>query len=106
MKRIVYNKLVRDKIPEIIQNANKIAVTEVVSDEEYLMLLDEKFVEESKEYYESRDLEELADVLEVIYSIVKARGISIEELENIRKKKLEKRGSFGNKVFLKEVVEE
>ena len=106
MKRIVYNKLVRDKIPEIIQNANKIAVTEVVSDEEYLMLLDEKFVEESKEYYESRDLEELADVLEVIYSIVKARGISIDELENIRKKKLEKRGSFGNKVFLKEVVEE
>ena len=78
-----YHKLVRDHIPEIIENDGKQCICEELSKENYLVLLDEKLQEELNEYEESKSLEELADLLEVMYAVVKARGWSVEELEQI-----------------------
>ena len=69
-----YDKLVRDRIPEIIQADGKRCVVETLSDEGYLSLLDRKLDEELAEYQESKSLEELADLLEVIRAVVRARG--------------------------------
>lgn len=101
-----YHKLVRDRIPEIIQASGKIYVTETLSDADYLKMLDAKLDEELLEYYKDQNLEELADLLEVIYACAAARGSSIEELEKVRKEKADKRGGFEKKILLKEVVEE
>ncbi len=100
-----YNKLVRDRIPEIIQSAGKSCTTEVLSDEDYLRMIDVKLDEELAEYHESGSIEELADLLEVIYAAACARGTSPEELEAVRVKKSEERGSFSRKILLKEVTE-
>lgn len=106
MKHITHNKLVRDKIPEIIENAGKTAVTEIVSEAEYIQLLDTKLNEECSEYQESKEIEELADMLEVIYAIAEARGSGVENLEAIRREKADKRGRFKDRIFLKEVIED
>lgn len=97
-----YHKLVRDHIPEIIENDGKQCICEELSKENYLVLLDEKLQEELNEYEESKSLEELADLLEVMYAVVKARGWSLEELEQIRKEKAEQRGGFEKRILLKE----
>ena len=98
-----YNKLVRDRIPEIIENSGKTAHTHLLSDEEYIAELDRKLGEEYAEYQADKNIEELADMLEVIYAIAKARGVSVDELESIRSAKAEKNGAFEKKVFLEEV---
>ena len=100
---MIYNKLVRDKIPEIIKQDGKICVTEVLSDEEYLRMVDEKLDEELEEYHKVQNVEELADLIEVIYAAAVARGYSVEELEKVRQVKVEKRGAFNNRILLKEV---
>ena len=100
-----YNKLVRDYIPEIIQSAGKSCTTEVLSDEDYLRMIDIKLDEELAEYHESGSIEELADLLEVIYAAACARGSSPADLEQVRVRKAEKRGSFSRKILLKEVTE-
>lgn len=100
-----YNKLVRDRIPEIIRKAGKSCTTEVLSDEDYLHMIDAKLDEELAEYHESGSIEELADLLEVIYSAACARGSSPEELELVRVRKAEERGSFKNRILLREVTE-
>lgn len=105
MKEIVYNKLVRDKIPEIIESDGKTCQIEILSDAKYLEMIDAKLDEELAEYHKDQNLEELADLLEVIHAAAIARGYSIEELEALRAKKAEKRGGFREKVFLKKVVE-
>lgn len=69
-----YHKLVRDRIPEIIEADGKTCVCETLSDENYISLLDQKLNEELTEYQESKSLEELADLLEVMQAVVKARG--------------------------------
>ena len=97
MPTITHNKLVRDKIPDIIKSAGKQAV--------YLVELDRKLSEECAEYQADKSLEEMADVLEVLYSIAVARGYSVEELERVRAEKAEKRGGFADKIFLEEVLE-
>ncbi len=106
MKEIIYDKLVRDRIPEIIENSNKRCETEILSDDKYLEMIDKKLDEELAEYHKDKNIEELADLLEVIYAATKARGYSIEELEKIRAKKAEKRGGFDKKILLKKVIEE
>ena len=100
-----YNKLVRDRIPEIIQSAGKSCTIEVLSDEDYLRMIDAKLDEELAEYHESGSIEELADLMEVIYAAACARGSSAEELEQVRVRKAEKRGSFNKKILLREVTE-
>ncbi|MCI8473974.1 MAG: nucleoside triphosphate pyrophosphohydrolase [Oscillospiraceae bacterium] len=101
----VYNKLVRDRIPEIIEADGKICLIETLPDERYLEMLDTKLNEELAEYQESKSLEELADLLEVVGTVVKARGWSWEQLEQVRKEKAVQRGGFENRLLLKEVYE-
>lgn len=101
-----YNKLVRDKIPQIIEADGKSCTTEILSNEEYIKMLDEKLNEEFIEYQESKAVEELADILEVVYAIATARGYSQETVERIRKQKADKRGKFKKKILLKEVIED
>lgn len=101
-----YNKLVRDNIPEIIEASGKTCVTEVLLDDEYLKMIDAKLDEELAEYHKDQNIEELADLLEVIRAATIARGYTIEDLENVRVEKAAKRGGFVKKILLKEVIEE
>ena len=105
MNKIVYNKLVRDRIPEIIEQTGKTCTYSILSDEDYLKMLDEKLNEELAEYQEDKSMEELADLLEVVRAVAVARGCSFEELEEIRRAKAAKRGGFEKKLFLEEVIE-
>ena len=102
----VYNKLVRDRIPEIIDKDGKRCVCETLLQDQYITMLDAKLNEELAEYQESKSLEELADLLEVMGAVVKARGYTWDQLTAIRKKKLEDRGGFEKRILLKEVYEE
>ena len=102
----VYNKLIRDRIPEIIETSGKTCVTEILSDEAYLEMLGKKLDEELAEYHKDQNIEELADLLEVIRACAVARGYSVEELEQVRADKAAKRGGFEGKILLKEVMEE
>ena len=97
--------VVRDKIPQIIEEDNKKCSIRILDDEEYLQMVDAKLDEELAEYHKDQNVEELADLLEVIYAAAKARGYSIEELERIRKEKADKRGAFDKKIFLETVTE-
>ena len=106
MKTITYHKLVRDKIPEIIEAQGKKCKVRTLSDDEYLKMIDAKLDEELAEYHEDQNIEELADLMEVIYAAAKARGYSVEELEKVRAQKAEKRGAFEKRLLLEEVVEE
>ena len=106
MKEITYNKLVRDKIPQIIEASGKTCETEVLSDERYLEMLDKKLNEELAEYQQEKSLEELADLLEVLYAVAVARGYSLKELEHVRAEKKDKRGGFAEKIFLIKVTED
>ena len=100
-----YHKLVRDRIPEIIEADGKTCVCETLSDEAYIRLLDQKLNEELVEYQESKSLEELADLLEVMQAVVRARGWTLDELEQVRADKAAERGGFVKKILLKEVWE-
>ena len=104
-KIITHNKLVRDRIPEIIKASGKICKTITLENEEYIHMLDTKLDEELAEYHQDQNLEELADLLEVIYAAAQARGYTLDELEMARKEKVEKRGAFDKRIFLKEVIE-
>ena len=99
-----YHKLVRDRIPEIIAKSGKRPVYSILSDEAYLAKLDEKLNEELSEYQESKSMEELADLLEVIRAVAIARGNSFEKVEDIRREKAAKRGGFEKKILLTEVT--
>lgn len=105
MEAKVYNKLVRDRIPEIIEADGKTCFTESLSDEQYLEMLDAKLNEELAEYQESKSLEELADLLEVMQAVVQARGWTWQQLEQARQVKAAQRGGFEKKILLKEVIE-
>lgn len=100
-----YHKLIRDKIPEIIERSGKICRTEILDDADYLKLLDEKLTEELSEYQESKSLEELADLLEVMEAVVTARGYSWEQLQTVKAEKKAARGGFAEKLLLREVSE-
>lgn len=100
-----YNKLVRDRIPEIIEASGKTCVTRILSDEDYLRMVDAKLDEELVEYHADQNIEELADLMEVIYAAAIARGYTLEQLEQVRAEKAAKRGGFKKKILLKEVIE-
>ena len=102
---IEYDKLIRDKIPEIIEQSGKKCIVEVLDNDTYIEYLDQKLNEELAEYQQDKSIEELSDLLEVMYAVVTARGYSIEELERIRLEKAEKRGSFEKRLLLKSVYE-
>jgi predicted house-cleaning noncanonical NTP pyrophosphatase (MazG superfamily) len=96
----VYNKLIRDRIPEVIEANGKTCEYRVLRQEEFLRCLGEKLLEELKEYQASGDVEELADMVEVILAIVKEKGVSPVGFEQIRLDKREKRGGFEERLFL------
>ena len=106
MSVIKYSKLVRDRIPEIIETSGKTCVTVILPDDEYLRMIDAKLDEELAEYHKDQNIEELADLIEVIYAAAIARGYTIEQLEKVRAEKAEKRGSFHKKILLVEVTED
>lgn len=98
-----YNKLVRDNIPTIIKRNNGNVHYTILSDDEYIVELDKKLNEEIAEYQESKSMDEIADILEVLAAICKARGFSDQELMDVKSRKAEKNGAFLNKIFLKTV---
>jgi len=102
---IEYDKLIRDKIPEIIEQSGKKCIVEVMDNDTYIEYLDQKLNEELAEYQQDKSIEELADLLEVMYAVVVARGYSVAELERIRLEKSEKRGAFEKRLLLKSVSE-
>lgn len=102
---IIHNKLVRDRIPEIIEGSGKTCVTRILPQEEYLAALDTKLTEELAEYQADKSMEELADLLEVMMAVAEARGHSFAEVEAIRRAKAEKRGSFRERIFLESVTD-
>ena len=98
-----YNKLVRDKIPEIIEADGRTCKKRILSENEYIAALEAKLNEEVAEYQQDKNLEEMADVLEVLQAICVARGYSLEDLECMRKKKADERGGFVDRIFLESV---
>ncbi len=106
MERI-YNKLVRDNIPNIIRNNNETPVVKTLNDSEYKIELEKKLYEEYKEVIESSGedrAEELADMLEVMRALAKIENKSLEEIISIANQKSEKRGAFNEKIFLEKVI--
>ena len=99
-----YNKLVRDLIPDIIAASGNKCRTRVLSDEDYLEMLDAKLDEELAEYHADKNLEELADLLELIRAAAIARGYTLDELETARAEKAKERGGFEKKILLVEVT--
>ncbi|MFB6292056.1 MAG: hypothetical protein ABEI58_01530 [Candidatus Nanohaloarchaea archaeon] len=99
------DKLVRDRIPEIIRENGEEPITEQVEDQEVLPYLVDKVEEEAEEFVESQEIEELADLLEVIERFLELEGASREELERLKEKKNEERGGFEDNIILKDVVE-
>ena len=101
----IYNKLVRDDIPEIIKKDNKTPITRILeNNEEYARELNRKLQEEVNEYIDSGDVMELVDLGEVMHAILELREVSIDKYQELRKEKLEKRGSFKKRVFLEKVL--
>ncbi len=99
----IYNKLVRDNIPEIIRNSGETAHISFLDDASYLKELRKKLLEETNEFLESEEIVELADILEVIEALAKAKGSSLDEVMNLKIKKSIKNGSFDKKLFLEYV---
>lgn len=99
-----YNKLVRDRIPEIIEGKGEKAVFHIAEDEEYHAKLLEKLREEVEEFVKEENSEELADILEILYTLAESHGVSREELEQKRKEKEDRRGGFARKIILDETL--
>ena len=101
----VYNKAIRDKIPEIIESSGASCLVDVLDDEKFVDELVIKLEEEIEEFNEGKSIEELCDLIEIAYRIAELRGISNEELEQIRNKKILERGRFEKNLFLIQVNE-
>ena len=106
----VYNKLVRDRIPEIIEMSGQTLTSRILDEDDYLIEINRKMHEELAEYEEARtnedSIEELADLLELIYAAANTYGTTIEELEKIRLDKAKKRGGYDERIFLVAVEDE
>jgi predicted house-cleaning noncanonical NTP pyrophosphatase (MazG superfamily) len=98
-----YDKLVRDDIPDVIRENDETPVTRRVDGEEFRDYLVAKLVEEAEEYAESRKLDELADLLEVVHAVRTARDVDADELEAMRAEKADERGGFADGVVLERV---
>lgn len=101
----IYNKLVRDKIPQIIEADGKKCDIRIASKEEQSQLLEKKLQEEVNEFIEDKNLEELADVMEVLFGLAKNLGFSEKELISKRDEKKAERGGFEEGILLEKVFE-
>lgn len=97
---MLYNKLVRDKIPEIIAQQGESANTRILNGKEYTVALEQKLDEETAEFHKEKNLEELADILEVVYALADDLGCTKEDLLQVYNQKHEKRGGFQSRIFL------
>lgn len=106
IKRMMYGKLVRDNIPDIIKSNNEEPIIKILSDEEYKKELENKLIEECNEVLSSTGkdrIEELADMLEVIIALSELENKTFEDVEKVRILKKEKRGGFSKKIYLEDV---
>jgi predicted house-cleaning noncanonical NTP pyrophosphatase (MazG superfamily) len=102
-KKIFHKKLIRDRIPEVIEANNGEYETRILQDEEFEKELRNKLVEEAQEVIQAEEeglKNELADILELVKSIALHHGIRFNEIEKYQKEKREKRGGFKRKIFL------
>lgn len=99
----VYNKLVRDKIPQIIEADGRKCEIRIADKKEHYELLEAKLKEEVQEFLEAKNLEELADVMEVLFGLAESLGYSEEDLMKKREEKREERGRFGEGIVLGKV---
>lgn len=97
--------LVRDRIPEIIKKQGQNPITRILDDDEYVETLLDKLCEEVGEFDEDRNVEEMADILEVLLALAHALGINQKDLMRVRHKKALTRGSFRKRIFLERVEE-
>jgi len=103
MSRIIYNKLIRDRIPEIIEQDNRKYAVAIIPPAEFDMALREKLVEEAQEAIKADDanlITELADIQEIILALMKLHRIDAVELETVRVHRQQKRGGFENRLKL------
>ncbi len=104
--RYTYNKLVRDKIPENIDSENgRKSKYRILNDDEYLKELNKKVIEEANEFVEENSIEELGDLMEVLNAIMKLKGYKMEDVNIAMKKKVDKKGSFNDRIYLEYVDE-
>lgn len=106
MSEKVYNKLVRDKIPEIIAASGKKCITHIADTDEYRDFLFKKVAEEIEEFKETPNAEEAADIMEIVKAIFAEYGIDEGVIEDTRVNKYAKRGGFKDRIILEKVVEE
>lgn len=105
--RYTYNKLVRDKIPENIdQKGDRKSKYRILDNKEYLEELNKKVLEEANEFVDDNSTEELGDLFEVLYAIMKVKGYSMQEVEEVMANKRREKGAFKNKIYLEYVDEE
>lgn len=97
---MLYNKLVRDKIPQIIRAQGEIPNTRILGEDEYMCHLAQKLDEEVHEYHEDRNAEELADILEVVFALGEQLGYSQKALLDAYQQKHDARGGFRDRIFL------
>lgn len=95
-----YHKLVRDKIPAIIEQNGQVPVVRILGDAEYAYYLEQKLDEEVSEFHKDKNVEELADILEVVYALAENMGHTKEELLEACQKKHDERGGFRDRIFL------
>ncbi len=101
----IYNKLVRDNIPDIILKDNELPCTRILDNKEYIEALNKKLTEEVNEYLENENINEMVDILEVIRAICDYKNIRFEDIEKKRIEKREKRGGFEKKIFLEKTIQ-
>ena len=103
MRNVVYNKLVRDKVPEVAVKAGQIPYYRKLASYEFLPELNKKLLEEVQEYLKTNNIEEIADILEVMAAILEVNNISREEIKGIMDRKAQERGKFKDMIYLESV---
>jgi predicted house-cleaning noncanonical NTP pyrophosphatase (MazG superfamily) len=95
-----FDKLVRDNIPEIIKNNGETPITHIAEEKEYEEALTRKLHEEIGEFLDDPSVEEVADIVEVLYAICALNGVDLQSLERVRQQKIEERGNFQKRIIL------
>lgn len=104
--KYTYNKLVIDKIPEQIDNEpGRQSHYRILNNDEYLIELNKKVLEEANEFVEENSIEELADLIEVIKAIMKLKGYTKEDVYKAMQSKSEKKGAFNSQIYLEYITE-